>query len=90
MIWLRWAAEVVEGLQKKQAQSKRRPEKTGQTPSDGKVSLTGMKFQVFWESSLRKVLTLLGFKPVLYIEILGTVICLNNLPKICGNQRVRS
>ena len=25
-----------------------------------------------------------------YIEILGTVICPNNLPKICGSQRARS
>ena len=31
---------------KKQTQSKRRPEKTGQTPSDGKVSFTGMKFRL--------------------------------------------
>ena len=86
MIWLWWAAEAVEGLQKASAVK----EETGQTPSDGKVSLTGMKFQVFWESSLRKVLTLLRFRPVLYIEILGMVICLNNLPKICGSHRVRS
>ena len=32
---------------KKQTQSKRRPEMTGQTPSDGKVSLTRMEFRMF-------------------------------------------
>ena len=32
---------------KKRTQSKRRPEKTGQTPSNDKVSFTRMKFQVF-------------------------------------------
>ena len=38
---------TVEGLQKANVVKKRGPEKTGQTPSDGKVSLTGMKFQLF-------------------------------------------
>ena len=60
---------------KKQTQSKRRPEKTGQTPSDGKVSLIGMKFQVFRSSVSEKFLPFTGFRLVLYIGILGTVIC---------------
>ena len=60
---------------KKQAQSKRRPEKTDQTPSEGKVSLTGMKFQVFGSQVLEKFLPFTGFRLVLYIGILGTVIC---------------
>ena len=55
---------------------------TGQTPSDGKVSLTRMEFRMFGNQVSGKNLTFLGFRPVLYIEILGTVICPNNLPKI--------
>ena len=48
---------VVEGLQGRE-QSKRRPEMTGQTPSDEKVS---MEFQVFFGDFLFKsFLTLLG------------------------------
>ena len=56
MIWLRWAAEAVEGLQKASAVK----EETGQTPSDGKVSLTGMKFQVFGSQVSEKVLPSTG------------------------------
>ena len=63
---------------------------TGQTPSDDKVSLTRMEFRIFGSQVSGKILTFLEFRPILYIEILGTVICPNNLPKICGSQRVRS
>ena len=46
MLWLRWATERWKAY-KKQTLSKRGPKKTGQTPSDGEVSFTGMKFQLF-------------------------------------------
>ena len=63
---------------------------SGQTPFDDKVSLTRMEFWICGSQVLESFLTFLGFRPVLYIEILWTVICPNNLPKICGSQRVRS
>ena len=47
---------VVEGLQRRK-QSKRRPEMTGQTPSDEKVS---MEFQMFWKFLFKRFLTLFG------------------------------
>ena len=71
---------------KRKTQSKRKPEMTGQTPSDEKVS---MEFRMFGNKS-QKNLTFLGFRPVLYIEILEAVTCPNNLPKICGSHRARS
>ena len=55
--------------------SKRGPEKTGQTPSDGKVSLSQEWNSNFLGVKSHNVLTSLWFRPVLYIEILGTVIC---------------
>ena len=55
---------------------------SGQTPSDDKVSLIRMEFWICRSQVLEYLLTFLGFRPVLYIEILGTVICPNNLPKI--------
>ena len=58
---------VVEGLQRRK-QSKRRPEMTGQTPSDEKVS---MEFQMFWKFLFKRFLTLVLFRPVLYIGTLG-------------------
>ena len=63
---------------------------SGQTPSDDKVSLTKMEFRICGSQVSENFLTFLGFRLVLYIEILGTVICPYNLPKICGSQRVRS
>ena len=50
---------------------------TGQTPSDEKVS---MEFRMFGNKS-QKNLTLFGFRPVLYIEILEAVTCPNNFPQ---------
>ena len=58
---------VVEGLQGRE-QSKRRPEMTGQTPSDEKVS---MEFQMFWRFLFKRFLTTVLFRPVLYIGTLG-------------------
>ena len=45
---------LVKGLQKR-TQSKRRPEKTGQIPSDGKVSFTEMKFRLISGSSVQEI-----------------------------------
>ena len=59
---------------------------TGQTPSDEKVS---MEFRMFGNKS-QKNLSFLGFRPVLYIEVLEAVTCPNNFPKICGSQGARS
>ena len=56
---------------------------TGQTPSDEKVS---MEFRMFGNKSQKNPL-FLGFRPVLYIELLEAVTCPNNFPKICGSQR---
>ena len=58
---------VVEGLQRKK-QSKRRPEMTGQTLSDEKVS---MEFQMFWRFLFKRFSYLIWFGPVLYIGVLG-------------------
>ena len=80
---------MVKGLQKANA-VKEETGVFGQTPSDDKVSLTRMEFWICRSQVLEYFLTFLGFRPILYIEILGTVICPNNLPKICGSQRVWS
>ena len=62
---------VVEGLQRRK-QSKRRPEMTGQTPSDEKVS---MEFQMFRRFFVQEIsLTLVLFRPALYIGTFGAVI----------------
>ena len=58
---------VVEGLQGRK-QSKRRPEMAGQTPSEEKVS---MEFQMFWKFFFKRFLTLVLFRPILYIGTLG-------------------
>ena len=63
---------------------------SGRTPSDDKFSLTRMEFGICGSQVSEYFLTFLGFRLVHYIEILGTVICPNNLPKICGSQRVQS
>ena len=60
---------------------------TGRTPSDGKVS---MELSSVWEEVSDKSLTFLGFRQVLYIEVLEAVTCPNNFPKICGIQGARS
>ena len=61
---------------------------TGRTPSDGKVRL---ELSSVWEEvSDKKSLTFLGFRQVLYIEVLEAVTCPNNFPKICGIQGARS
>ena len=58
---------VVEGLQGRK-QSKRRPEMTGQTPSDEIVS---MEFQMFSEIFVQEISYLIWFGPALYIGVLG-------------------
>ena len=74
MIWLRWATEAVEGLQKASAVK----EETGEDqPNPLRWQSQSHRNEVpsIWEQCLRKVLTLHGFRQVLYIGILGTVIC---------------
>ena len=61
---------VVEGLQRRK-QSKRRPEMTGQTPFDEKVS---MEFQMFRRFLFKRFLTPVLFRPALYIGTFGAVI----------------
>ena len=60
---------------------------TGQTPSDGKVS---MELSNVWEEVSDKSLTFLGLRQDLYIEVLEAVTCPDNFPKICGIQGARS
>ena len=84
MLWLRWATKWWKAY-KKQTLSKRRSEKTGQTPSDGKVSLIGMKFQVFGSQvSEYSYLSWVQTGP-LYRDPRDGYLS-NNLPKICGSQ----
>ena len=58
---------VVEGLQRRK-QSKKRPEMTGQTSSDEKVS---MEFQMFWRFFVQEISSPVLLRPVLYIGTLG-------------------
>ena len=57
IIWLRWDYQRWWKACKEGKQSKRRPEMTGQTPSDEKVS---MEFQMFWRFLFKRFLTLFG------------------------------
>jgi len=72
---------VVEGLQRRK-QSKRRPEMTGQTPSDEKVS---MEFQMFSEIFVQEI-SYPHFVQTgpLYRDIWGGYF-LNNFPKVLGS-----
>ena len=88
MLWLRWATEWWKAYKSKHAVKKG----TGEdwpNPSDGKVSLSQEWNSNFLGVKSQNVLTSLWFKPVLYIEILGMVICPITSPRFVEANEFR-
>ena len=77
---------VVEGLQRTKCCQRRDRRWPAKPPPMAKLVWS---YQVFGKKS-QKNLTFLGFRQVLYIEVLEAVTCPNNFPKICGIQGARS
>ena len=85
MLWLRWATEWWKAYKKQtrcQKGDRRRPAKP---PPDGKVNLTGMKFQLF-RSQVSECSYLSSVQTGPLYRDPGDGYLSNNLPKICGSQ----